>query len=223
MKKLLNVLLGIFILGNIPLYAKTIEPGCTNQIQVCFTPGGNCTQQIVDAIESAKLSIYVQAYSFTSVPIAKALIHAKEKGIDVKIILDKSQRTQRYSASTLFVNQQIPTWIDTKVAIAHNKVMVVDSKLIITGSFNFTQAAQNKNAENLLMINSPLLAAQYIQNWKKRAEASELLNPNAIKPLKKNTPNDVNALILKSTQTMEKKLIKLLDPKFYGDHKAQLN
>ncbi|MGC1854920.1 MAG: phospholipase D-like domain-containing protein, partial [Candidatus Aquirickettsiella sp.] len=67
-------------------------------IQVCFTPGQNCTKEIIDVIDAAKQSIFVQAYSFTSAPIAAHLVAAKKRGVKVNVILDKSQKTQRYSA-----------------------------------------------------------------------------------------------------------------------------
>jgi len=140
--------------------------------QVCFTPGGNCTQKIVQAIDAAKKQILVQAYSFTSAPIAQALMLAHRRGIDVKVILDKSQKTQRYTSSTFLTHQGIPTWIDYKVAIAHNKVMVLDNETVITGSFNFTSAAQNKNAENLLILHSADLAKAYTKNWYARLDQS---------------------------------------------------
>lgn len=135
---------------------------------VCFTPGQNCTSEIVGAIHQAKRSILVQAYSFTSAPIAKALVQAKSKGVDVRVILDKSQRSQKYSSYRFFTNQGVPVWIDDRVAIAHNKVMVLDGETVITGSFNFTKAAQNKNAENVLIIKDSGLASAYAANWWRR-------------------------------------------------------
>jgi phosphatidylserine/phosphatidylglycerophosphate/cardiolipin synthase-like enzyme len=65
-------------------------------------------------------------------------------------------------------NAGIAVWVDTRVAIAHNKVMVVDGVTVITGSFNFTAAAQNRNAENLLVIRDPALAARSRENWQRR-------------------------------------------------------
>ena len=121
------------------------------KLQVCFTPGQNCTLKISNTLDKAKKSILVQAYSFTSAPIAKHLIEAKKRGVDVKVILDKSQTSQDYSALRFFINQRIPVWIDYKPAIAHNKIMIIDGIEVITGSFNFTKAAQNKNAENVLI------------------------------------------------------------------------
>jgi phosphatidylserine/phosphatidylglycerophosphate/cardiolipin synthase-like enzyme len=64
-------------------------------VTVCFTPGGNCTEQIVKALRDAKSSITVQVYSFTSAPIAKALLEAHKRGIQVQVILDKSGRGAR--------------------------------------------------------------------------------------------------------------------------------
>lgn len=147
------------------------------QIQVCFTPGQNCTAEITDEIDAAKQSIFVQAYSFTSSPIAAHLVAAKKRGVKVNVILDKSQKTQRYSAFHFLVNQHIPCWIDYKPAIAHNKIMIIDEKEVITGSFNFTQAAQNRNAENLLIINDRTLATIYLKNWNRRRAFSMYLNP----------------------------------------------
>lgn len=147
------------------------------KIQVCFTPGQNCTAEITDVIDAAKQSIFIQAYNFTSAPIAAHLIAAKKRGVKVNVILDKSQKTQRYSASRFLVNQHIPCWIDYKPAIAHNKIMIIDEKEVITGSFNFTKAAQNKNAENLLIIRDPTLANLYLKNWRQRRDVSSYLNP----------------------------------------------
>jgi phosphatidylserine/phosphatidylglycerophosphate/cardiolipin synthase-like enzyme len=145
-------------------------------VQVCFTPEyGNtpsCTQDIVNALDSARRTILVQAYSFTSAPIAKALVEARRRGVEVKVILDKSANTHHYSAATFLAHMGVPVWIDAQHAIAHNKVMVIDEATVITGSFNFTKAAEEHNAENLLIIRNPVLAARYTDNWNKHLEHS---------------------------------------------------
>jgi len=141
-------------------------------IHACFTPGQDCTHQITDEIGKAEHSILVQAYGFTSKDIADALIAAKNRGVKVKVILDKSQRKQKYSLLHYIVETGIPVWIDTKPAIAHNKVMIIDGKEVITGSFNFTDAAQKRNAENVVFISDTKLAQEYIQNWKNREQQS---------------------------------------------------
>lgn len=142
-----------------------------------FSPNGGCTQAIVDALGASKSSVLVQAYSFTSAPIAKALIEAHKRHVDVQVILDKSQRTERYSGATFLSNEGIPVFIDSAHKIAHNKVMVVDGKTVITGSFNFTKAAEEGNAENLLVIsNAPDLAQRYTANWKEHLLHSTTYN-----------------------------------------------
>ncbi|MEI9963288.1 MAG: phospholipase D family protein [Limisphaerales bacterium] len=143
-------------------------------VQVFFSPKGGCTEAVVANLAKAKSNVLVQAYSFTSAPIAKALVDAEKRGVKVQIILDKSQRSERYSSADFVKNAGIPTYIDAKHAIAHNKIMVIDGKTILTGSFNFTKAAEESNAENLLVIqNDPALMAKYIANWKAHLAHSE--------------------------------------------------
>jgi len=142
-------------------------------INVCFSPNGNCTNAIVEQIDNAKAEIKVQAYSFTSAPIAKALLIAHKRGIDVQIILDKSQKKQSYSSYTFFNNNGIPVYIDNAHAIAHNKIIIIDKEIVITGSFNFTKAAETKNAENVLIIKSKEMASQYLMNWSKHKKHSD--------------------------------------------------
>ncbi len=142
-------------------------------VSVFFSPKGGCTEAVVKELDAARATILVEAYSFTSTPIAKALVDAHKRGIKVEVILDKSQRTEKYSSATFLVNMGIPTLIDAVHAIAHNKIMVIDDTTVITGSFNFTKAAEENNAENLLVIRSPELAAKYTANWKAHAAHSE--------------------------------------------------
>ena len=141
-------------------------------IQVFFSPNGGCTAAVVNNLDKATNSVLVQAYSFTSAPIAQALVDAHKRGVNVEVILDKSQRTEKYSAADFIQRAGIPTFIDAKHAIAHNKIMVIDGKVVITGSFNFTKAAEEKNAENLLIIRSKELARPYLGNWQRHREHS---------------------------------------------------
>ena len=132
---------------------------------VYFSPHGGCTEAVVGALSQAKATILVQAYSFTSAPIAKALVDAHRRGVNVTVVLDKSQRTEKYSSATFVRNSGIPCYIDAQHAIAHNKVMVIDGRIVLTGSFNFTKAAEEKNAENLLILQDQDLASKYGLNW----------------------------------------------------------
>ena len=143
-------------------------------IEVYFSPKGGCTEAVVKEIDAAEKTILVQAYSFTSAPIAKALVNAYKRGIDVRVILDKSQRTEKYSEADFLHNMGIRTWIDAQHAIAHNKVMVIDGATVITGSFNFTKAAEERNAENLLVIRDRAIGEKYRGNWEIHVQHSDL-------------------------------------------------
>ena len=141
-------------------------------VEVYFSPNDGATTAIVREIDRARSEILVQAYSFTSAPIAKALLKAHKRGVKVRAILDKSQKTQKYSSASFLKNSGIPTYIDEKHAIAHNKIILIDRAVVITGSFNFTKAAEEKNAENLLIIRSKELAKPYLENWQRHREHS---------------------------------------------------
>ena len=142
-------------------------------IEVAFSPGGGITTMVVQNIEKAKKSIEVQAYSFTSVDIARALADAHKRGVQVRVILDKSQETEKYSSLTFLQNAGIAVHVDRDFQIAHSKIMIIDSVDVITGSFNFTKSAEQSNAENCLVFHgNQALADQYIQNWQWRWEAT---------------------------------------------------
>jgi phosphatidylserine/phosphatidylglycerophosphate/cardiolipin synthase-like enzyme len=163
----------LLILAALALWPVAVLAETATVEAVCFTPGGDCTQVIVDQIRAAKRQVLVQAYSFTSAPIADALVKAKRRGVDVRAILDRSQRTEKYSGADFLAHGGVPVLIDAKHAIAHNKVMVIDGERVITGSFNFTKSAQEKNAENLLVLSNRDLAQRYIENWRMHAAHSE--------------------------------------------------
>ena len=145
---------------------------------VYFSPHGGCTEHIVKAIGSAKRSILVQAYSFTSQPIAEALVEAQQRGVKVEVIVDKSQLAERHSVMGVLLKAGVPVAIDASHAIAHNKVIVIDGETVLTGSFNFTESAEERNAENLLQVQDQALAVQYAANWQKhRVHSSPYSQP----------------------------------------------
>jgi phosphatidylserine/phosphatidylglycerophosphate/cardiolipin synthase-like enzyme len=142
---------------------RPVQPG---EVETFFSPNGGCTAAVVRALGGAKETIYVQAYSFTSAPIAAALVEAHKRGVKTQVILDKSQQTEKYSEADFLQHAGLPVFIDSAHSIAHNKVMILDGQTVITGSFNFTKAAEMSNAENLLIIHqTPALAEKYLSNW----------------------------------------------------------
>jgi phosphatidylserine/phosphatidylglycerophosphate/cardiolipin synthase-like enzyme len=169
MKKITAIIfLVLSIIITLPIFAFNVDVA-----DVCFSPNCGCTRAIVGQIDNAKSEILIQAYSFTSVPIAKALVNAHKKGIHVEIILDKSNRSKKYSAGDFTAHMGVTTYIDSQHAIAHNKIIIIDRETVITGSFNFTKAAEEKNAENLLIIKNMKLAEIYIENWNKHKNHSD--------------------------------------------------
>jgi phosphatidylserine/phosphatidylglycerophosphate/cardiolipin synthase-like enzyme len=147
-------------------------PVPSNAIEVLFSPHGGCTEAVVKALGEAKSSVLIQAYSFTSAPIAQAVVEAHKRGVHTEAILDKSQRTEKYSSADFLDHAGIKVLIDDKHQIAHNKIMVIDANTVITSSFNFTKAAEEHNAENLLIIRNSDLASRYIDNWNAHAQHS---------------------------------------------------
>lgn len=174
MKKLVFIILIILVFSSLPSLSYPINLTLSNTpIEVYFSPNGGCTEAIIQEIGKAKNEILVQAYSFTSQPIAKALLSAHKRGLKVKVIFDKSQKSEKYTSASFMANVGIPTYIDSNHTIAHNKVMIIDRETVITGSFNFTKAAEEKNAENLLIIKSKDLTKPYTDNWNNHKDHSE--------------------------------------------------
>ncbi len=134
--------------------------------EVHFSPKGGCTETVVRELGAARHLVQVLAYSFSSKPIAQALVDAKLRGVHVEIVLDHSNETETYSDLHFFLEQGLAPLIDPHHAIAHNKVMIIDNRTLVTGSFNFTHQAEAENAENLLVLKGqPELLKAYRQNF----------------------------------------------------------
>jgi len=164
------------------LIRQPVAIAAAGTVQVAFTPGDNGTALIVQAVENARKQVLVQAYSFTSRDIAQALIEARRRGLDVQLIADPKQADNNKNGMVAYVaGAGVPTFFDEEHDSAHNKVMVIDAEsanpVVITGSFNFSRAAQHKNAENLLLFRgNPQLAAAYLRNWRKHREHAVPVN-----------------------------------------------
>jgi phosphatidylserine/phosphatidylglycerophosphate/cardiolipin synthase-like enzyme len=145
--------------------------GYIPEIQPHFSPKGGCQDAILRELKAARREILVQAYSFTAEPLALAMVEAKKQGLTVEIVLDKSNELERYSDLHILMEQGMDVKIDHDHPIAHNKIIIIDKSTLITGSFNFTNQAENENAENLLIIKGhPELVARYRENFFKHRE-----------------------------------------------------
>ena len=140
----------------------------TKKINVCFTPPAGCGNLIALEISKARDSIYMQAYGITSKPIIRELIRAKHRGVKVTALLDSSNLHETSSKMQELIDAGIEVRIDKVSGIAHNKVIIIDKKKVITGSFNFTTAADTMNVENVVLFEDVNIANTYLQNWLSR-------------------------------------------------------
>jgi phosphatidylserine/phosphatidylglycerophosphate/cardiolipin synthase-like enzyme len=140
--------------------------GGISSVEAYFSPKGGCQDAVVRELKAARREVLVQAYSFTAEAITLALVEAKKRGVHVDILLDRSNEQESYSDLHLMLEKGLAPLIDARHAIAHNKVMIIDQRTLVTGSFNFTHQAEHENAENLVVIKGHTsLVKQYRQNF----------------------------------------------------------
>jgi len=151
--------------------AKERPPPDTATYEALFTPGDAIDAHLVALIDGARREVLVQAFSFTSRRIARALGAAHRRGVKVEVLADRAQTFELPgSAVPALARDGVPVWLDGNYAAAHNKVVIVDAgtpaATLVTGSYNYTVAAQAKNAENVLIVRGDAaLAAQYRDNF----------------------------------------------------------
>jgi phosphatidylserine/phosphatidylglycerophosphate/cardiolipin synthase-like enzyme len=149
-------------------------PLAADVIQVFLSPNGGAAEAVVRELGNAKKEILVQAYPFTSAPIAKALVDAHKRGVKITVLLDASQREDRDCPADFSHNAGIPTYIDDRHAIADKGIMIIDRTTILTRSPDFTKGALERDAEILLVIKANAdLVKEYLACFKDHLEHSE--------------------------------------------------
>jgi phosphatidylserine/phosphatidylglycerophosphate/cardiolipin synthase-like enzyme len=167
--------LAVACLGATPAQAAA-EFAAAGTIEVAFTPGDRIDARIVAAIGEAQREVLVLAYSFTHPKIAEALAAAHARGVAVEVVADRGQ-TLELPTSTVpgLARAGIPVWLDRGPGAAHNKVVVIDADApratTITGSYNFTTAAQARNAENVVILRGNPDAARAYRDYFRRQQA----------------------------------------------------
>ena len=156
-------------------------------VEIAFTPGDAVDNLIVAAIDRAQTEVLVHAYTFTHRKIAQALINARRRGVAVAVLADREQaRALPQNVLAQLASGGIEVWLDGNFAAAHNKVIIIDSGLphatTITGSYNFTLAAQRSNAENIVVLhdNEPVARA-YRDNWRRLKAGATPWSEDALK------------------------------------------
>ncbi|HAR66694.1 MAG TPA: hypothetical protein DCR55_10835 [Lentisphaeria bacterium] len=143
-----------------------VAPGPA-KVQVAFQ--GDCETLVLESIEGAQRELLLAVFSFTRTNIAKALVEAQERGVDVQLKLDEFQAKSKYSQSALAVLKKAKIPIEhiamPPYSSMHHKFMVVDRREVLTGSYNFTTKATTDNYENLVRISSGEVARAYYNQW----------------------------------------------------------
>jgi len=130
-----------------------------------FSPGGTAQQVVLAAIGSAQVSIDMAAYSFTSKPIATALLTAQRRGVRVRVVAD-DKANSKYTSVTFLANQGVPVRLNDRYAAMHHKFMVIDGRSVQAGSFNYSASAHVRNAENALLLQDmPWVAADFSREF----------------------------------------------------------
>ena len=160
--------------GRTPANRAADAPASTISARCYFSPRGGCTDAVVEELNGARHTIELQGFSFTSRPIGSALVSAAHRGVHVTCLLDATQSSEHRGEPLYLASHGVPILVDSKHAMAHNKVILIDGRTLITGSFNFTRAAEEDNAENLLILHDqPRLQSAYEDNFRRHLEHAE--------------------------------------------------
>ncbi len=134
--------------------------------QAAFSPSPEAVKLVERTIRKAEKIVDVAAYYFTSQKIADALISAHKRGVEVRVLLDKGQGKLHYRVVQSLHEAGIPIRINRKYAIMHNKYIIIDKKTVETESFNYTDSAEQRNTENVIVIkNNVTLAKRFMKDW----------------------------------------------------------
>ncbi|MGQ6550150.1 phospholipase D family protein [Serratia sp. JSRIV001] len=147
-------------------------------VEAAFTPGQAQTL-VLDSLAQSRSSIELAAYSFTSKPVALALVDAQQRGVQVRVLADDKDSRAPYSAVTFLANQGVPVRLNSKYAKQHSKFVVVDGRTVQTGSANYTASAFSRNAENVVVIRDETAVARaYQQEFERLWAEGTPLNSN---------------------------------------------
>ena len=142
-------------------------------VSSAFSPSGGALALVLQAIDQAHSSIQMAAYLFTSSDVARALVQARKRGVQVQVLVDwkaNFDEDARYARHALGIlrNAGIAVRQIDVYPVFHDKYMVIDRRTVQTGSFNYTYSAAHRNAENVLVVwNAPELAARYLADWQR--------------------------------------------------------
>jgi phosphatidylserine/phosphatidylglycerophosphate/cardiolipin synthase-like enzyme len=135
------------------------------EVEVYFSPNGYCQKAILREIEAAQVTIDVAMYSFTSEPIAEALVDAMDQGVAIRVLLDKQQAGGKYSQIDYLDSCGVEVRIEDWSGYMHHKFAVIDSSVLIVGSYNWSANAERSNNENLLVLRDDSLSLVFLEEF----------------------------------------------------------
>ena len=148
------------------------EVPATGTVEVAFSPDEGSEHLVLKVISSAQRDIRMLSYSFTSAPVARALLEAKKRGVDIKVVADQRNNTSEdrsgkaRAALSLLTEAGADVRLINVYPIHHDKVLVVDGETVELGSFNYSDAAAHRNSENVLVNwRNPQLAKVYLEHF----------------------------------------------------------
>jgi phosphatidylserine/phosphatidylglycerophosphate/cardiolipin synthase-like enzyme len=150
------------------LYTTTVvsSDASTGVVQaVCFSRVEQCDNLLINLISQAKKSVYVAIYSFTRDSLAKALIDAKNRGVEVKVVIEEENAYGQGSDYQILRDAGVDVRLDGNPALMHHKFMIVDGEIMVTGSYNWSTAAEDRNDENFVVIRDEEVVDRFTQEF----------------------------------------------------------
>lgn len=158
---------------------RAAELPAAGALEVGFSPDGSAQALVLKVIDSARKELRVLAYNVTSVSVARALIRAKKRGVDVRLVVDhrlnveEDRKGKSRAALSALVNAGVDVRTTQAFLAHHDKVIVADRETVELGSYNFTEAAAKRNSENVLVNwRNPALARAYLAHFERNRAAS---------------------------------------------------
>ena len=136
-----------------------------DSIEIYFCPENNCHLRVIEEIDKAENSIQIAIYSFTLDELGDALIDASDRGVKIQIVFEKQQVSKYSEYWNLLDQSNIEVLNDTNSALMHNKFAIIDGKIVLTGSYNWSKQATERNDENLLIIRNQEIADKYKEEF----------------------------------------------------------
>jgi phosphatidylserine/phosphatidylglycerophosphate/cardiolipin synthase-like enzyme len=158
------------------------------EVNVFFSPRGGCTEALIEELSHASISLDIAAYQLTSRPVAEAIVAARDRGVAIRIVVDRTQESTQSATPSVLNASRVPMRTDLVERIQHNKYVVIDGMTVITGSFNWSEAAETRNAENLVVIDDEKTAAKFSSNFQSHWNHSRPFAPSRVANEKRSIP-----------------------------------